>query len=193
MSWLSRLTNVFRSSRVNRDLDDELLFHIEARTEEFVRRGMTREQANKAARHDLGGVERVKEDCREAGMSQLLETTLQDVRYGLRVLRKNPGFASMAIVTLALGIGVNTAIFSVVYGVLLRPLPYKNGGQLIILHQQGGQGRLANVPFSGKEVFQYRDQNHTLESVVEHHTMFFLLLGKDTAERVQTAVVSANF
>src|SRR6266853_2220299 len=193
MSWLSRLTNVFRTGRVNRDLDDELLFHIDARTEEFVRRGLTREQALQAAREDLGGIARVKEECRDAGISRLLETTLQDVRYGLRVLRKNPGFSCMAIVTLALGIGVNTAIFSVVYGVLLRPLPYQNGGQLVIIHQQAGQGHQANVPFSVKEVFDYRDQNHTLESVVEHHTMFFLLLGKDTAERVQTAVVSANF
>jgi len=123
----------------------------------------------------------------------ILETTLQDVRYGVRILFKNSGFTLIAILTLALGIGVNTAIFSVVYGVLLRPLPYKNGGQLVIIHQQAGQGHQANVPFSVKEVFDYRDQNHTLESVVEHHTMFFLLLGKDTAERVQTAVVSANF
>jgi putative ABC transport system permease protein len=122
-----------------------------------------------------------------------LETTFQDVRYGLRVLIKNPGFTLIAILTLALGIGVNTAIFSVVYGVLMRPLPYTNGGQLVILQQKAGQANAANIAFSPKEIFDYRDQNHTLASVVEHHTMFFLLLGKDSAERVQTAVVSANF
>src|ERR1700730_6124680 len=193
MSWSSRLTNVFRSSHMDRDLDDELLFHIEARTEEFVRRGMTREEAARMARHDLGAVERVKEDCREAGISRLLETTLQDVRYGLRVLRKNPGFSCMAIVTLALGIGVNTAIFSVVYGVLLRPLPYQHGGQLVVIHQQAARANRPDIPFSVKEILDYRSQNHTLDAVVEHHSMFFLLMGPDWAERVQTAVVSANF
>jgi putative ABC transport system permease protein len=193
MSWLSRLTNVFRTSRVNRDLDDELLFHIDARTEEFVRRGMTREQALQAARQDLGGIERVKEECGDAGISRLLETTLQDVRYGLRVLRKNPGFSCMAIVTLALGIGVNTAIFSVVYGVLLRPLPYQHGGQLVVIHQQAARANRPDIPFSVKEILDYRSQNHTLDAVVEHHSMFFLLMGPDWTERVQTAVVSANF
>src|SRR6266404_8217296 len=123
----------------------------------------------------------------------MLESTLQDIRYGLRVLLKNPGFSLMAILTLALGIGVNAAIFSVVYGVLLRPLPYQNGGRRVILHKQSTRAGLNNVPFSAKEIFDYRDQSHTLDSVVEHHTMNFLLLGKDSAERVNTAVVSANF
>jgi putative ABC transport system permease protein len=118
---------------------------------------------------------------------------LQDIRYGFRVLLKNPGFASIAMLTLALGIGANTAIFSVVYGVLLRPLPYQNGGRLVVLHQQSTRAHLSDVPFSAKEIFDYRDSSHTLDGVVEHHTMNFLLIGSDSAERVNTAVVSANF
>jgi putative ABC transport system permease protein len=119
--------------------------------------------------------------------------TLQDIRYGVRVLVKNPGYALIAILTLALGIGVNAAIFSVVYGVLLRPLPYGNGNRLIVLHQEATKAHVPNVPFSAKEIFDYRDQTHTLDAVVEHHSMNFLLIGPDNAERVNTAVVSANF
>ncbi len=117
---------------------------------------------------------------------------LQDIRYALRVLIKNPGFSVIAILTLALGIGANTAIFSVVYGVLLRPLPYQNGGRLVVLHQESRKANRSDVPFSAKEIFDYRDLNHTLDGVVEHHTMNFLLLSADSAERVNTAVVSAN-
>src|SRR5437763_6327648 len=105
----------------------------------------------------------------------------------------NPGFSALVVLTLALGIGANTAIFSVVYGVLLRRLPYTDGSKLVVLKQQATKAKLNNVPFSPKEVFDYRDYNHTLQSVVEYHSMSFLLLGKDSAERVQTGVVSANF
>jgi len=122
-----------------------------------------------------------------------VETVLQDFRYGLRVLIKNPGFTSTAIVTLAVGIGVNVAIFSLVYGVLLRPLPYQAGERLIVLHQQATRVNVREVPFSVKEILDYRENSHTLDAVVEHHTMNFLLLGNDNAERVDTAVVSANF
>ncbi len=192
-----KITSILRfligRQKIERELDTELRFHMERQAQENIRRGMTPEEARRAARVTVGGVEQLKEECREARAGRAVETTLQDIRYGLRVLRKNPGFACAAIVTLALGIGANTAIFSVVYGVLLRPLPYRNGGQLVVLRQVATKATIPNVPFSAKEIFDYRDHNHTLQDVVEHHTMSFLLLGKDSAEQVQTAVVSANF
>jgi hypothetical protein len=190
---MSAVRYLFTKQKVERDVDSKIQFHIERQTEENLRRGMAPDEARRAARRSIGGVEHLKEECRDARAGSVLETMLQDIRYGVRVLLKNPGFASIAIITLALGIGVNTAIFSVVYGVLLRPLPYQRGGQLVVLHQQASKAHVPNVPFSAKEIFDYRDHNRTLDGVVEHHTMVFLLLGKDTAERVQTAVVSANF
>ena len=123
----------------------------------------------------------------------MAEEILQDVRYGIRVLIKHRGFALAAIATLALGIGANAAIFSLVYGVLLRPLPYQGGGRLVVLHQQASKANQPDVPFGAQEFFDYRDHNKTLDGVVEHHSMNFLLLGQDWAERVNTAVVSANF
>ena len=121
-----------------------------------------------------------------------IETLGQDVRFGLRVLRRNPGFTLTALITLALGIGANTAIFSVIYGVLLRPLPYKNGDRLVVLNQQARLNNVNSLGFSVKEFQDYRDQNKTME-MVEHHTMSFILYGRGEPERVQTSVVSANF
>jgi putative ABC transport system permease protein len=116
----------------------------------------------------------------------------QDVRFGLRVLRRNPGFTLTALLTLALGIGANTAIFSVIYGVLVRPLPYKDGHRLVVLNQQARLNNVNSLGFSVKEFQDYRDQNKTME-MVEHHAMSFILYGRGEPERVQTSVVSANF
>jgi len=117
----------------------------------------------------------------------------QDAGYALRMMRANFGYTVVALVTLALGIGANTAIFSVIHGILLQPLPYPQGQQLVVLQQQAPKAGVANVSFSVKEIADYRSQNHTLSSLVEYHTMTFTLLGHGEAERVQAGVVSAGF
>ncbi len=127
------------------------------------------------------------------GGGGLFESVWRDVRYGLRVLRRSPGFTAAAVLTLALGIGANTAIFSVIYGVLLRPLPYREGDRLVVVRQQARLNNVNSLGFSPQEFFDYRDQNKTMESMVEHHSMNFILYGRDEPERVQTGVVSANF
>ncbi|HZN00784.1 MAG TPA: ABC transporter permease [Pyrinomonadaceae bacterium] len=123
---------------------------------------------------------------------RFFELLQQDVKFGLRVLRRNPGFTLTAVITLALGIGANTAIFSVIYGVLLRPLPYTDGDRLVVINQQARLNNANSLGFSVKEFQDYRDQNKTME-MVEHHAMSFILYGRDEPERVQTSVVSANF
>ncbi len=122
-----------------------------------------------------------------------MESLLGDARYALRSLLKSPGFALATIVTLGLGIGANTAIFSLIHGVLLAPLPYRQGERLVVLQQSAPRAEVENLAFSIKEVFDYRDANQTLSGLVEHHSMTFTLLGRDEPERVSTGVVSAEF
>jgi len=184
---------LFGRRKVEQELDAELRYHVDRQTELNLSRGMRPDEARRQAILSVGGVEALKDDCREARTGRFIETLWQDVRYGMRVLRKNPAFSLAAILTLALGIGANTAIFSLVYGVLLRPLPYQDGGQLVVLHQLNTKVPVPKVRFSVRELNDYGHQNHTLEGIVEHHTMVFLLSDSSTAERVQAAVVSGNF
>jgi putative ABC transport system permease protein len=184
---------VFRKNEMEREMDAELRFHIDMEAKKNMQRGMSEKEARLAALRSFGGVELTKEQCRDERGGRFIETTLQDLRYGARVLRRNPGFTLVALLTLTLGIGANTAIFSVIYGVLMRPLPYADGNRLVILHQQAPLARVDNMGFSVKEINDYREQAQTLDEVVEHHSMSFILLGGEEAQRVQTAVVSANF
>jgi len=189
---LSFFRNLFRKQQVDEDLDREVTSYLDMLVQEKLALGMSREQATRAAKIELGGSDHVKEHVREVRSGAWLESFMQDVRYGIRMIGRNPGFSGLVILTLALGIGANTAIFSVVYGVLLRPLPYARGNDLVVLHQYANKLSLANVPFSVKELEDYR-QSRTLSGIVEYHSMSFLLLGNDSAERVDTGVVSHNF
>jgi putative ABC transport system permease protein len=129
----SRIRAVFRKSDLDAAMDEEMRAHIAMRTQQNVEAGMSPEEAHFAALRQFGWVESIKEKCREERGVAWLEHLVQDVHYGARMLRKNPGFTAVSILTLALGIGLNTAIFSVAYGVLWRPLPYPNPDRLVIL------------------------------------------------------------
>src|SRR5438270_585401 len=122
-----------------------------------------------------------------------MSTFFQDLRYGIRMLRKNPGFTLVALVALALGIGANTALFSVVYGVLLKPLPYAQGKELVVLQQDFPKANAANVGFSVKELQDYREQAKSLAQIEEYHQMSFILLDGQEPDEVRTGVVSAHF
>jgi predicted permease len=190
-SWLIRVRTLFRRARMERELDAELAFHLEMQTAEYVRRGMSPERARFEARRLFGGVDHVKDDVRDTWLSRLNEAVLQDVRYGVRSLRKNRGYAAAVILTMALGIGANSAIFSVVNAVVLRPLPYARGNDMVLLHQS--RTGVTDNGFSLKDIDRIKATSTALDSIVEYHNMYFILLGGEEPARVATGVVSWDY
>ena len=203
MTWLrifiARFAGLFRKGRLEQDLSEEVRAHLEMLVEENLRKGMSAEEARTAALRSFGGVEQVKEVYREQWGLPMIETFIQDVRYGARQLRRSPGFTAVAVLTLALGIGANTAIFSVINAVMLRMLPVESPEQLV---QVGFQGKHSGDSFVGesfpyplfKELRQY-NQVFTDISAFDYWDLLDARLAGpgSTGEPVKGQMVSVNF
>jgi hypothetical protein len=155
---------LFRRKKTETELDSELRFHLETQIESNIRAGMSPEAARQSALREFGGVGLAKDECRDERGTQFFENLWQDVRYGLRMLRKNPGFTAVTVLTLALGIGANTAIFSVVNSVLLRPLPYPEPSRIVELQRRMPDGEL-NGALSIPQFLFFRDNNSAFQNV----------------------------
>jgi predicted permease len=189
-----RLRSFFRRHDVEHELDEELQYHLEQQTAENIRLGMTPAAARTAALRRMGGVEFRKEQVRDTRGTRWIDETAGDVAFAVRSLRHAPGFAITVILTLALGIGANTAMFTLLRGTLLRPLPNRDGDRLVYLRQSSlGEGR-RSLTFSVPEIQEYRAATKTLATIGEYSSMTFTLAaGAENPTRVRTGIVSGNY
>ncbi|HYL93668.1 MAG TPA: ABC transporter permease [Alphaproteobacteria bacterium] len=163
-AWLLRLRGIFKKQESDRELAAEFESHLEMHVEDNLRAGMSAEEARRKALIQLGG-ESVKENYRERAGLPWLETILQDVHYSLRTMRRNPGFTLLVVFLVALGVGINTAVFSVVYGVMLRPLPFDSPGRLFAVYSSQPRQNQTHIDFSGPDFVDFRDQNRSFEQI----------------------------
>ena len=196
MPMLPKVSSFFRNllGRGSRDrqLDEELESYVEHLVEKKVRAGLGPQEARRQALIELGGMEPVKEKIREKRIGDGFDTLLQDIRFGLRMLRRNPGFTTVAVLTLALGIGANTAIFSVVNSVLLKPSIYKNPDSIVWIWESNPKAGLSHISVSGWNFLDYREQNQVFERMAGWHDWGFSLTGHGDPERVDSPLVSPD-
>src|SRR6266481_5821108 len=187
------LRALFGKERVEQELDEELRCYMETAVEQKVRDGAAREEAARETRIEMGSMETLKEQVRDVGWEAHIETFLQDLRYGLRMLRKNPSFTIVAVLALALGIGANTAMFSVIEAVLLRPLPYRHAGEIVRVSSTWDRnGTLTSFTSSPPDFFDWRDQSRSFSSMFAYHMGEFALTGLGEAKRVRAVMATAG-
>ncbi len=195
MNWLHRIRLRLRAlsqkEKLDAQMDDEMRSHIEMQMRENIEAGMRPEEARYAALRQFGRVESIKETCREQRGLTWIETLGQDVRYGARMFRKNPGFTAVALLTLGIGIGATTAIFSLINAVLLEPLPYEQSGQLVNLWEMRPDGNSGDV--SPGAFMDWRDYSASFEGVSSVRDAAANLTGTGRPERINGLRVSANF
>jgi len=190
---LFRLGELFQKDRRERELSAEMESHLQMHIEDNLRAGMSTAEARRQALMKLGGVEQTKENYRERRGLPLLETFWQDLRYAARMLRKNPGFTAVATLTLALGIGANTAIFSIVNAVVLRPLPYKDSSRIVTFHTKTSMFPAFTLPLTWPAFQEVRAQASPLEEVSAYWQSDRTLTGRDQPEVLGVTGVSSGF
>src|SRR6202451_1634135 len=184
-SWLHATV---QRSCVESEMDAELRFHVEMYADDLIRSGVPREEALRRARLNFGGIESAKEECREARGVHFAETLWQDLRYGARTMLRAPGFTVTAVLALALGIGANTAIFSVVNAVLLRPLPYDQPDRLIQVWDTPPQKSYPRMPIftvSPANFLDWRTQNHSFEGMAAYGFGRYTITGSGHPETLR--------
>ncbi len=188
--------NLTRRSRVERDLDDELRAHLDLLTDEKIRAGLGPAEARRAAAIEAGGVEQVKEEVRDSRAGALVDSLLRDLRYAARTLARSPGFTVVTVLTLALGIGAGTAVFSVVESALLRSLPFPDAGRLVLI-SSGADFRGAPLTLQAASAVDAYRQWRAVAPVFDGAAMYLvespILRGGGPAERIVSASVPASF
>jgi predicted permease len=195
MTWLRifahRLCGLLLKRRAERELEEEIRTHLEMQIEDNLRRGMNAADARYAALRKFGGVEQMKDRYRDRRGLPLVESTLRDLRYALRMLGRNPGFTIVAVLTLGLGIGANTAIFSMVYALMLRPLPYAEPDRLMLLTEKMRTGDRMTVAYPN--FVDWRERTQTFEEMSAYRTQSFNLTGVEKPTRLRGRAVTWNF
>jgi putative ABC transport system permease protein len=190
--WPLRFRSLCRRSHVETELADEIQFHLEKQIEQYVAQGMPPENARYAALRDLGGLEQHKEECRDVRRVNIIEDLMRDLRFGGRMLRRNPGFTAVAVLALALGIGANTAIFSVVNAVMLARMPYENPDRLVMVWERSPRTGKANVA-NPVNFLEWQARNHSFERIAALVETGASLTGEGEPEQVRRLIVSDGF